>query len=307
MSEMQRILCPTDFSDCSEHAMLYAQALAKNAGASIDCLHVVNIGFLKDGVAEGIYVTSADLNRSVNAIENHAAEEMEKVVRRAKLRDVAVKGHTRKGHPAEEIAKAAHELGCGMIVIATHGQSKLERLMFGSVANRVVRLSTVPVLTVKTHEHEFVDDDDRSINIKRVLCPLDFSEFSQEALPHAVNLCRDFGATLVLCHVVDPRMDYAEWTAQAMVNNSEHLVAASQTHLEQLVEQIKGLSTEVKVIIGVPASTLIGLVEEENIDLVVMPTHGRKGISHALLGSTAETLATKAPCPVLTVHPNDEA
>lgn len=140
-----------------------------------------------------------------------------------------------------------------------------------------------------------------------MLCPLDFSEFSQEALPHAVKLCHDFGATLVLGHVVDSRMDYAEWTAQVMVNNSERLAAASETHLNKLAKQTKNIPTEVKVGIGVPASTLIQLVEEENIDLVVMPTHGRKGISHALLGSTAETLATKGACPVLTVHPKSEA
>lgn len=302
MAEFKKLLVPTDFSENSEHALVYAKALGKAFGGSIDCLHVIDLGHNQIGPVEGVYVSSADVHRSIQMIENHAEEQMAHLRKKERFLGVEMNTHQRRGNGPEEIVKAAAELGNDLIIIATHGRGGLERFLFGSTCDKVVRLSPVPVLSIKPQEREFVKADG-SIELKTILCPMDFSEFSRSALPYATSLAKQFGARIILTHVVDARLDYPEWTAQASVNNSEHLVDEARRSLTELADSIAGVETEVEVVIGISHRALLDTVERDAVDLVVMPTHGRKGFAHALLGSVAEKVSRLAKCPVLTVRP----
>jgi nucleotide-binding universal stress UspA family protein len=112
---------------------------------------------------------------------------------------------------------------------------------------------------------------------------------------------------MILAHIVDTRFDYPEWTAQVVMNNSEYLLKAAKESLERTARELGGVKTEVHVSLGAPHRTLIEASEDKNVDLVVIPTHGRKGIAHALLGSVAEKVVRGAHCPVLVVRPKDES
>lgn len=302
MAAFKKILVPTDYSENSEHALVYAKALKEAYGGEIDCLHVIDLGHSQIGPIEGVYVSSADIHRSVEMIETHAQEQMEHLRKKEHFLGLEMATHQRRGNAAEEIVKAAEEFGSDLIVIATHGRGGFERFLFGSTCDKVVRLSSVPVLSIKPQEREFVKPDG-TISLKTILCPMDFSDFSRSALPYATSLAKEFGAKIILTHVVDARLDYPEWTAQASVNNSERLAEEARKNLTDLAGTMTGVEAQVEVVIGISHRALLDTVDRDKVDLVVMPTHGRKGFSHALLGSVAEKVSRLASCPVLTVRP----
>jgi nucleotide-binding universal stress UspA family protein len=209
--------------------------------------------------------------------------------------------HQRKGNTVQEIIKAADEFGSDLIVVATHGRYGLERFLFGSTCDALVRTSPVPVLAVKPSEREIVDDSE--ISISTIFCPMDFSEFSKSTLPHATALAEEFGAKIILGHVVDARLDYPGWTTLPVIDSTQRLVDAARANLKDPAGAFEGIRTEVQIGIGLAHQALVTMVDEHQIDLIVMPTHGRKSLAHALLGSVAEKVARMANCPVLTVRP----
>ena len=304
MSEFKKILCATDFSEYSEYAMRYATAFAKISAGTIDCVHVVDTGFVKDGSMDGVYVSGADLQRSLDAIKATAEKELEHFIRKEHFLGVDMTPHLREGHAANEIVKLADEIGADLLIIATHGRSGLERLVFGGTCDKVLRLSKTPVLAIKHPEHEALEEDG-SLKINRILCPLDFSEFSRSGLGLAADLARQFNSTIVLAHVVDARFDYPEWTAQVAMNTSEQLAKSAEENLKSVAEGMEGLETEIVVTKGIPHRILIEKTKENDIDLVIIATHGRKGLAHALLGSVTEKVVRSAGCPVLTIRPSE--
>ncbi len=302
MVSFKRILVPTDFSEYSDYALRYANAFAKMSGGRIECVHVVDTTFLGDGGVAGVYASTSDIAQSVAAVKAQAEKELKHFVRKEKLLGTEVNPHLREGHAAEEIVKLADEIGADLVIIPTHGRSGLDRLVFGSTCDKVLRSARVPVLAVKHPEHEALTADGK-LSIKNVLCPIDFSTFSHGALPLAQAICKQFGATMTLAHIVDTRFDYPEWTAQVAMNNSEHLMKAATENLDRAAKEMSGIKTKTHISVGVPHRTLVDATEKGQVDLVVIPTHGRKGIAHALLGSVTERVVRGAHCPVLVVRP----
>lgn len=303
MSRFTTILYPTDFSPYADYAQHYAVAFAKQYKAALHCVHVIDTRAVSGGAVEGVYVTSADIEQSLKAIEEHARDRMAHVTRKAAAAGVEVTTHVTKGAPAADIIRVGQEIGANLIVIATHGRSGLDRLILGSTCEKVVRTSPMPVLVVKHPEHDFVDAKSKAIQLNRVLCPCDFSETSREALPIATDLCRDFNATLVFAHAVDTWLDYPEFSPSIELSNSPTLARKAQEMLEELAAGQSGIRTEVRVKTGLPHRVLTDLINEENVDLLVMATHGRSGLSHVLLGSLTAKMVRVSPCPVLTIKP----
>ena len=143
------------------------------------------------------------------------------------------------------------------------------------------------------------------LTIKAILVPSDFSECSDGALRYALALNETFGAQLHLLHVVqDP---YTQpWAAEAfpaplgdMLND---WLAQARNRLSQAVPEPHRPNALVTTVIGTPSMEIVRYADEQKIDLIVIGTHGRGPIGHALLGSVAERVVRKAPCPVLTVR-----
>jgi nucleotide-binding universal stress UspA family protein len=149
------------------------------------------------------------------------------------------------------------------------------------------------------------------IELKRILFPFDFSELSLHGFRYARSFAETYGAELHVLHVVDEA--YQFW--MAMGPNSvpigpppEELISASSRELEKFVaEQLSDADFPVRteVQMGWPFMEIIRYAREKKIDLIVLGTHGRSGLKHVLLGSVAEKVVRKAPCPVLTIrHPD---
>jgi nucleotide-binding universal stress UspA family protein len=141
----------------------------------------------------------------------------------------------------------------------------------------------------------------------RILVPTDFSGPSDAALRYARTVASRFGATLHLLHVVDDpyRLAYAtEIYVPELSGLREDLLADAAARLKTLLEpsDITQLGATVEALIGTPSSTIVEYANTHKIDLIVMGTHGRGGMSHLLLGSVAERVVRTAACPVLTVR-----
>lgn len=151
-----------------------------------------------------------------------------------------------------------------------------------------------------------------NINIKRIVCPVDFSESSDHACRYAVALASGFGAELMLLHVVSPpiaALPGDHLVPDMMQADIEAIAEASRNRLTQQVGDMaeQGLNVQSKVLSGIPFLEIIRYSKEWNADLIIMGTHGRAGLQHLLIGSVAERVVRKAPCPVLTVkHPQHE-
>jgi universal stress protein A len=141
------------------------------------------------------------------------------------------------------------------------------------------------------------------MDIGRILVPSDFSEYSEKALNWAVTIAEQWRSHLYLCHII-PQPSYPHLLAGAdLVEFETQLRGAAETQLHDLKskQQSRGVQIDLRVVLGEPFHDICRIAEEEQIDLIVMGTHGRTGIRHALLGSVAERVMRHSPCPVLVV------
>jgi nucleotide-binding universal stress UspA family protein len=143
------------------------------------------------------------------------------------------------------------------------------------------------------------------LKIERILCPTDFSEFSEKAADYALSLARHYESTLVFQHIVEPLTSgYANYAMpdsvyQLYTELREH----SETQLQELVKiRAADLHTQVIVQVGTPTESILSLAERQAIDLIVMGTHGRRGLDRLTMGSVTERVLRKAHCPVLAVR-----
>jgi nucleotide-binding universal stress UspA family protein len=150
-------------------------------------------------------------------------------------------------------------------------------------------------------------------NIARILVPMDFSPHAERAFRYATTLAQRFGATLGLLHVVEDPFVSGAWSPEVYVPNIVELLDGLIASAEQRLAAFKqsasalGLTAGTVVITGRPAHDIVEYAKEGGFDLIVMGTHGRTGLSHAVMGSVAERVVRKAPCPVLTVHAQEAA
>ncbi len=146
------------------------------------------------------------------------------------------------------------------------------------------------------------------LRLKKILVPLDFSDFATKALRYAVRFAEQFGATLVLVHVVEP-VHYPESIIipPAMEEtNRKRLRLARATLAEFVKQQVSaGIAIEAVTRLGQPFAEITAAAKDFDADLIVIATHGHTGLKHLLLGSVAERVVRLAPCPVLTVRANE--
>ena len=298
MHRLRNILFATDFSSSAKRALRYAIALAKRENGTLHFLHVIEG---ERNSVPGAYETAA-----LPDVEERVRAELARLAEQAGSLGIQTTCQVRQGKPWREIVDEAAQAGVDLVLIASHGSGGFEHVVFGGTCEKVVRVSTVPVLTIKDSGHEFVDPDGTEIRLGRVLCPYDFSKFSTLALPIAAALCRSFDATLVLAHVMYPYFEFPNFSGESVAPSLTQPTHPAREALTRIAEDLEGVRTEIQVFVGVPHRELRHFAEETGVDLVVMATHGHTGIAHMLLGSVAEKILRTAPCPVMSIRPKQE-
>ena len=147
------------------------------------------------------------------------------------------------------------------------------------------------------------------IQLNKILVPTDFSEFSGHALRYGCEFAKRFNAKLYLLNVVEDLYPIVPEPGMSSVLAPNYLVDLSDSanrEIEKLPteEMGTGLAIERAVLTGTPFLEIIRYAREQDCDLIVIGTHGRSGLVHALMGSVSEKVVRKAPCPVLAVRPN---
>ncbi|MFW5921068.1 MAG: universal stress protein [Polyangiales bacterium] len=148
MAEIKRILSPVDFSETSDHALRYAVDLASKLGAEMHVVHVYQLPMY--ALPDGGVLAGPDV---AAGIMDQAQKRMKELTKELDGEGVRMKTHVIEGMPHREIVRMADEIEADLIIMGTHGRSGLSHLLLGSVAERVVRTSTHPVLTVRHPEH----------------------------------------------------------------------------------------------------------------------------------------------------------
>lgn len=142
--------------------------------------------------------------------------------------------------------------------------------------------------------------------LKRILVPIDFSDYSKNALKFAVPFAQHFNAELLLLYVIEPIYYPADFGfgQVGMPDMEQDLEETAKRELEELVQTHinKRVQSQTMIRTGKPFLEIINTAKEEKIDLIMIATHGHTGVEHLLFGSTAEKVVRKAPCPVLVVR-----
>ncbi|MDF1554105.1 MAG: universal stress protein [Deferrisomatales bacterium] len=145
------------------------------------------------------------------------------------------------------------------------------------------------------------------MSYQRILIPLDGSELSEQALDTAYPLARVFGSELLLVGVLDLTAGMYDVYAETLqpLDLKDQLETLLAGTLDRMVAKVKAENLPVQrfLEVGIPHEEIAGVAEREKADLIVMTTHGRRGLTHLLLGSVTEKVLRTAPCPVLVVRP----
>ena len=292
-----RVLFATDFSRWARRAEDYACALACSWRASLTVLCVAEFppGLNPDYPVNQQYL--ADLMKT-------ASSQLADLKGRAERRGIVVTTRMATGIPSDEVIAAAQAEGSDLIIVGTRGKTGLAHVLLGSTAERVIRGAPCPVLAVRT---EPVDNEDGSVltkpvTLERILVPVDFSDCSLDALKYAVVVAKQAKATVMLLHVLEP-VSYGLDFDLGHFKSREDVRESWTKRLEKLAatHQHPHMPIEIRLRGGFPADSILDSAQTLPCDLIVMGTHGRRGISHTISGSVAEAVLRKAHCPVIAV------
>lgn len=296
MVEFNQILCASDLSDASLPAVTCAAAFARWYDARLTVLHVVP-GF------DPLQVPADRIGGNEPIVFPPSRDDVEASVRRAAasvLRDVDATVTAEAGDPVEIILEQALVLKADLLVMGTHGRSGVERLLFGSVADEVMRRAPCPVLTVPPHAS--VASSSGSPGFTRIVCALDFSPASLQALGFAIDLARHAGGSVAVVHVIEWLAEHEPSTPFSFDVDAyrEHLVEDARRRIhDALPTEAADCAVEAVVATGRAHREVLRVVADRGADVIVMGTHGRGGIGQALFGSTSQQVVRGAACPVL--------
>ena len=292
MIRITRILCPVDFSETSQHALDQAAAIARWYEAKLTLLYVFpNLPVM-----------------DLPPLELEDAERERLVVALRRMADglpagVAVDVRVREGaYVHDEIVAQAAATRADLLVLGTHGRSGFERLFLGSVTEKVIRKAVCRTLVVPPRAPDVAAD--APVEFKRILCPVDFSDSSLDALAFAINIAEEADARLTLLHVVEwPRRVSQEPTGVEVdiTRLRDRALADARRRLHDLIPEQARTYCTVEAIVseGTAHETIVAQASERRCDLVVMGVHGRSTLERLLFGSTTHQVIRAAACPVL--------
>lgn len=289
---IQRILCPLDLDEETEGRVLdYAVATAQKLDAGVHLLHVYDLpGYVHppiDSEAAKSYEERA-LRRSRKKLDQLIADHA----------DVKLSGELHPGIPHRRISEEVSRLQMDLIVMGTHARGGIKRFFLGSVAERVLRTSKVPVLTVPYVDHELPAPP------TSILVPHDFSAGSRKALDLARLLHKALHASIAVVHVVPAELSDDGATAYLDAPDRRRYREALEIELARDIDEVFGPEAQVvttKMVEGSAVESILEVRRELDSDLIVVGASGKSGAERILLGSVTAGLVRASDVPVLTV------
>lgn len=286
MIQLERILCPTDFSPDADLALRYAIALAKAYEAKLLVTYCAKefVDTIERERLSGHFQTAI---RTHTGIGQSPPADCELIIV--------------EGDPDDEIVRLASAYRANLIVMSSRRRPVAAALL-GSTAEAVCRTAPCPVLVVHPNEREFVGATTCEIDLRRILVAHDFSNDSELALQYALLLAQENQSELHLMHVLPVALTPAVTALPANVED-EFQRAARLLHQSVPGEAHLWCTIKQAVRVGQPYREILGYAEENEIDLVCLGVHGAGFAMRALFGSNADRVLRQAPCPVLITRP----
>jgi nucleotide-binding universal stress UspA family protein len=285
--ELSNIVVATDFSPASERALSYALAIARRYDSHVYIAHALRPDLYT--------LTPPEASHGMIDLVRQAAEqEMAALLISGRLREVPHQAVIEEGDVWTVISNIASRYDADLIVLGTHGRTGFEKMFLGSVAERVFRLSELPVLTVGPG---VAKQPPAEVELKHVVFATDFTTNSRTALPYALSLAQEHQASLTLLHVVE---------------NTEDLSTETMTHLRQFfTERLSGMLPpgsdlwcypEFVVSFGPSVDRILETCQSVEADLLVLGIRGGGAAVGHLPHANAYRIVCQAACPVLTVR-----
>lgn len=299
MHTFKKIFVAIDFSTTADEALRQAHHRALSSHAKLAVCHIIPNELRTNILLPHITRIAALKFPLETAVAARAVTE----------RVAEITGRTEEGfdlivddgNPQATILSHAEKWKADLVVMGSHGQTSAAEILLGSVTNSVLRHAHCPVLIVRSGKY-----------LNRIVAGTDFSDSALPAITAAAEECERTGAKLTVVHSLDLVWAAASYPAMAFGGapfniSAEHIQELTDITIKQLEETLRKshVTAEARVTTGSAGEALIELASEMKAMLIVVGTTGRSGLTRALLGSVAETVAKGAPCSVLTVrkHP----
>jgi nucleotide-binding universal stress UspA family protein len=295
-----KLLIPLDGSKTAERALPYARYLAEEKNVLIELLAVVDVANMATHMtAERALHLDTMVEDAVRASEKYL-EAIAGTLSAAKIKTVVD-----TGRPEEVIIEKAAAEQNTLITMATHGRSGMNRWLLGSVAEKVLRGATDPVLLIRAREVTRTEDEP---TLKSLIVPLDGSDLAERVLPTAIELAKPRDLEIVLIRTYNiPTTAYAgvEGYALPIDDLLKGMRGEACAYLENKVADVKKLGVarvSFAAKEGLPADEIISFAKNLPGGLIAMSTHGRSGVRRWVLGSVTETVVRHSENPVLVIR-----
>jgi nucleotide-binding universal stress UspA family protein len=281
---IKNILFATDFSAASQAALPFALEFAHRCGSRLFITHVIepiaNAGLPLDPLPD-----------EEKAIRAEARQNMRRFSEDVFFGDVPHETVLRRGYILDVLRGLIAEKKIDLLVVGTHGRPALELLIVGSIAEEILRKSSIPVMTIGPHVTPF----SAGHSLRTVLFATDFSEGSARALPYAYSLAQESDARLLAVHTVRPVIaEGLDFTKDALLS-AEH-------QLRNFVPSLPGRNVEYLVRTDGAADGILTVARDQHADLIVMGMHAGSAASAHAPWATAHRVVSHATCPVLSVR-----
>jgi nucleotide-binding universal stress UspA family protein len=293
--QLNLILCPIDFSEFSIRAYRHAQSLAEHYRARLVAMYVIELW----RYPHAGFAASAELyDEFCEAVRQNGKEQLQEFINKNTDNQVQPEIVVMQGMAADSILTFAQAHRVDVIVMGTHGRRGYDRLMLGSVTDRVMRRAPCPVLAVSNPPRDSMPEGKARApghRLNRILFCTDFSENSERALDYAISATEEYDAELILLHVLEEVPGPAK---------KEEAIARTTKQLDQLIPPEKRTTLKFRTAVrtGKPYQQIIQVAQDEKIDIVTMGVQGRGALDLAVFGSTTYRVMQLGPCPVLAVH-----
>jgi len=304
---ISKIVVGVDFSDQSQVAVEQALEIARTTGASLTLLHC---GVVPDeiDVPESMRSTAEAFLGRLNEQVEHDRTKLHALRERYMGQGVEISHMVMDGFADSKLAEAAKDLGADLVVVGTHGRTGIKRFLLGSVAERTTRLTETNVLVARA------GDAAGRGGFDNILVPTDFSENSERALQMAVSLARPgTNVTVLHCWTVPPLTGATSASMRAAREiyepiRTSMLAQAQKKGLDMLNRASQdGVEFNFRQVEATPADGIQHWLSENDCGLVVMGSHGRRGLRRFILGSVAELTVRHSDCSVMIVHGGETA
>lgn len=284
---LTKILVTTDFSQESDRALDYALALARRYDARIYLTHVLprdSFLYAEPVLAEATY----------EKVRQAAEQGMADILVSGKLRGVPHEVLLEEGKVWPILAKLIEKHEIDLVVTATHGRGKVNKVLIGSVAEEIFRQADCAVLTVGPRVK---DEPAREVELKNILFATDFGHGAEKAAAFAFSLAQEHGARLTMLHVIQ---EATAFTEESVRRQREFNLVNLQRLVPEGAEN--WCKPEFRATFGEAVEEISIMARETNADLIVMGAKGRKSLAGHVPATIAYSVVTEARCPVLTVR-----